>query len=248
MEFCQQLGIQFDSTMWEGSLTSGIYRVGWLEVGGESAAAAQGLGLVRSLEEHVDNAVRSTVIEELRRIDDLEEFIARTATDRPALLTTIESLRSSLATAEIALEAANQKLLGVAESVSQDIDRACVRLAAALLSGESRREVAGPLVLWDDGVVYAISSWGNTPIPKGSSPAILLHDIHKSGRQVVLVKDKTVIGGWLSGPIYRRGPSDISGWARVWSLREKQERGFSVDPPEYADSVRRIHQVLASSS
>lgn len=147
--------------------------------------------------------------------------------------------------ANFALDAANEKISKAAESDTQEIDRACIRMASALLSGEVCRVVAGPLVLWDDGIVYAICSWGGSPIPEGSSPAVLLEAVQRSGMRVVRARDATVIGGWLN-PVYRKGPASINGWSRVWMLREKRPRNFIVEPPECAEQVRKIHDALAS--
>lgn len=186
------------------------------------------------------------MIRELQGIKELEEFIDRTADDRKALQQKIASLSSSLEANKSELAAAIEKSSKASDSDTTDIDRACVRLASALLSAKTCRIVAGPLVLWDDGIIYAICSWGGSPIPDGSSPAVLLEGIKQSGRCIVRVREATVIGGWLSGPIYRRGPSNINGWSKVWAHREKRERAFTVDPPEFAQQVRQIHEALAS--
>lgn len=61
----------------------------------------------------------------------------------------------------------------------------------------------------------------------------------------MMVRDATVIGGWLN-PVYRKGPATIEGWSSVWTLREKRPRNFTVEPPECAEQVRKIHDALAS--
>ena len=248
MDFCRELGVDFSSKMWEGSLISGIYHFGWIKEGTIRSVSVFGRKLLRTLVKQVDTTVRSTVIRQLQDIKDLESFIDRTADDRASLRQEISTLKSSLHATNLARDAATAKAKHAAENDTSDIDRACVRLAANLLSGEACRSVAGPLVLWTDGMVYAICSWGGTPIPDGSSPAVLLDGIKRSGRTVVEVREATIIGGWLSGPIYRKGPVDINGWSRVWAHREQRTRGFTVDPPEYVDQVRRIHEFLASAS
>jgi hypothetical protein len=245
IDFCERLGIEFSSTMWEGSLISGVYYLGWIKVGTVRSASALGRKLIRTIERRADPAIRQAVIRDIQRIKDLDEFIDRTADDRAGMREKIASLSAKVQATKFALDAANDKISKAAESGTQEIDRACVRFASALLSGEACRVVAGPLVLWDDGVVYAICSWGGNPIPEGSSPAVLLEAVQRSGRRVVRVRDATVIGGWLN-PTYRRGPASINGWARVWSHREKRVRTFNVDPPECAEQVHKIHETLAS--
>lgn len=245
IDFCERLGIEFSVTMWEGSLISGFYHFGWIKAGTVRSAAAHGKKLLRALEGRADQAIRQKVIADLQRIKNLDEFIERTANDRDDLREKIAALSTTVQATNFALDAANEKISKLAESDTKEIDCACIRMASALLSGEASRVVAGPLVLWDDGNIYAICSWGGSLIPEGSSPAVLLEAVQRSGRRVVLVKDATVIGGWLN-PIYRKGPAFINGWSRVWMLREKRTRNFIVEPPEYAEQVRNIHDALAS--
>ncbi len=245
VDFCERLGVEFRSTVWEGSLISGVYYLGWIKVGTVRSAKAHGRALIQAIESRTDKAIRQTVIRDIQRIKNLDEFIDRTANDRRDMREKIASLSATVHTTKIALDAANEKISNAAESDTQEIDHACVRFAAALLSGEACRLVAGPLVLWDDGVVYAICTWGGNPVPEGSSPNVLLKAIQQSGIRVVRVRDATLIGGWLN-PIYRKGPASIKGWERVWSLREKRARTFIVDPPEYTEQVLKIHEALAS--
>jgi hypothetical protein len=108
--------------------------------------------------------------------------------------------------------------------------------------------VAGPLVLWDDNVVYAITSRGGVTLPANSTPALLIGDLEAAGYPVVRVEEKTVIGGWTSGPIYRKGTPHITGWASVWSDRERKERVFLVIPKDSEMKVHEVHQALASGS
>ena len=107
--------------------------------------------------------------------------------------------------------------------------------------------VAGPLVLWDDNVVYAITSRGGVALPANSTPVILLGDLEAAGYPVVRVEEKTVIGGWR-GPIYRRGTPHITGWASVWSDREGRKRVFLVAPKDSERMVHEIHEALAAGS
>lgn len=207
--------------------------------------SANGRKLIRTIEKRVDQAIRQKVIRDIQRIKDLDEFIERTADDRVGLREKIAALTATVHATKLALDAANETISKATKSDTQEIDRACLQMASALLSGEICRVVAGPLVLWDDGAVYAICSWGGSPIPEGSSPAVLLEAFQQTGRRVVLVRDATIIGGLLN-PVYRKGPASIVGWSNVWRLREKRPRNFTVDPPEYAEQVRKIHDALAS--
>lgn len=244
MDFCERIGIEFQSNMWEGSMISGIYRMGWIKSGTARTTSAEGRKLLGALKKCTEVAVRAAVMRELEDIKDLDDFLDRTADDRHAQCQEIANLSAALNGAECAAREAQEKLQKAQEADTSLIDRACLEIAVALLSKERRRIIAGPLALWDDGVVYALVSWGGVRIPEDSSPAIILTGLERAGYRVVRVSDQTVIGGWLSGPIYSRGPDNISGWANVWSRRERQARAFVADPPEFSDQVQQIHEAL----
>ena len=108
------------------------------------------------------------------------------------------------------------------------------------------RCVAGPLVLWDDGVVYAITQIGGAKPPEPSNYAWLLRQLEAASVQVVKVKELTILGGHASGPIYFPGGTRTQEWINVWREGERtvsllsvpnpgsRPRQFVVDPPEYA--------------
>lgn len=240
MDFCQRLGIEFSSKMWEGSLISGIYHIGWIKKGTARSAAAQGRQMLKTLKHNVDAAVRRSIFNELEKIKDLDELVDRTRNDRADQEKSINTLRASLSNARDALKTAQSD----AERDTTAIDQACVEMGAVLLSGEKHRVVAGPLVLWDDGVVYALYDWGGVPIPANSTPSLLLKAIEQSGRPLVKVKEATVIHGWLNA-VHRKGPEHIKGWEKVWSIRESRERNFLTESPETLRQVRAIHEHLS---
>lgn len=246
MSFCDRLGIKFQSNMWEGSMISGIYRFGWLKTGTVRSASAAGRNLLKSLKKRTEVEVRAAVIRELEGMKDLNDLLDRTADDRHVLRSQIAKLSGALNAAECAAREAKEKLQEAQEADTSQIDKACLEMAVALLNKEKRRIVVGPLALWDDGLIYALVSWGGVSIPEDSSPALLVSELERAGHRVVRVSDQTVIGGWLSGPIYSRGPANISGWADAWSRRERQARTFVTDPPEFSDQVRQIHEALSA--
>jgi hypothetical protein len=115
------------------------------------------------------------------------------------------------------------------------------------------RCVAGPLALWDDGVIYAITQIGPTPLPASSTYAWLVQQFEGAGVAVVRVKEMTVLGGRASGPIYYPGGTRAKDWVNAWTEGERptsrlprpspdtRPRQFVVDPPEYADRVSNIY-------
>ena len=83
-------------------------------------------------------------------------------------------------------------------------------------------------------------------MPANSTAGTLVGDLEAAGYPVLRVDEKTVIGGWTCGPIYRKGTPNITGWASVWSHRERKERVFLVVPKDSERKVHEIHQALAS--
>lgn len=247
IDFCQRLGIEFQSTMWTGSLTSGIYHLGWIRPGTARSASKAGRKLLCEIEESTLAAVKAAEMLEITDIQGIDEFLERTCEDKDRLHGQLAHLTSALETKTIEADGLAKKVKDFSFSDSRQIDEACVRMAAALLVWDCCKLVAGPLALWDDGQIYVISSWGGQPIPQGSSPAVLLEALQQSGRTVVQVHDSTVIGGWMSGPIYRRGPAQINGWLNVWASRESNPRSFSVLPVEFSERVQEIHEFWAAS-
>jgi hypothetical protein len=70
--------------------------------------------------------------------------------------------------------------------------------------------------------------------------------LEAAGYPVVRVDEKTVLGGWMRGPIYREGTSHTSEWASVWSDRERKGRVFVVAAKDSEKKVHEIHQAIAS--
>lgn len=56
------------------------------------------------------------------------------------------------------------------------------------------------------------------------------------------MREKTIISGWVSGPIYRKGAAPINGWASVWTDKETVERRFERDHPGDAERAYELHQ------
>lgn len=242
LAFCEEIGVHFDSSFWEGSMISGIYHFGWMKKGTVRNTKQLAKLLFKELRDHAHTQVRKKILNELTQIDDLDELIERTRHDRGDLIARSRELEKQLAFTNSHVQSLRKTIDGITAKESTEIDRACLNLCLALITNTKGRFVAGPFVLWDDGVVYAITSRGGVRLPPQSSPAILLKALEGANNiRVAKVSELTVIGGWLSGPHYRKGATEISGWATVWSDRENRKRSFSVDPPELAEQVEVIH-------
>lgn len=247
-EFLDLIGVDIDSNPWEGSLISGVYRFGWVKVGTVRTVRKKASVVLTALKRQVDSQVRRKILDELAGIKDIDQLIDRTSTDRAELRQQTVETNSALSTTQADLRLAQDRLHQLELCESREIDESCLRMAGAILRRVPCRMVAGPLVLWDDNVVYAITSRGGVKLPATSTPAILLEDLEAAGYPVVRVEEKTVIGGWTSGPIYRKGTAHIAGWASVWSDRERKERVFVVVPKACEKQVYEVHLSLSSKS
>jgi hypothetical protein len=246
-DFCSEISIDFDSEFWEGDHISGIYKMGWLGSSQQENAERKGEQLVDTLSKKLEKEIRSEILSTLKDAEDLDEFLSLSANYRLGLTNQIKSLQSQLGEKEQRISFLENSIgdLNIQlERNSSQIESACVELASAVLEGKVTRIVAGPLVLWDDGNVYAITSRGKVDLPEGSAPKLLIESLKKSGTTVVEVEEMTVIGGWITGPKYARGDSHVSGWKSVWSEDLRKERNFIVEPKEFEQKVFEICEQL----
>ena len=242
-DFCEAMGVEVRSEFWEGSLTSGQFVTGWIRVGGTRDAKKAGKTLLLEVERFLLTQLRARRIEELSEIGDLESLVERTRDDRAALLAQIGVLKTALEGAQSAKSDLEHALADIKKYDSAALNLDCLRLAGAVLSNERTRLLAGPLALWDDGVVYALTSRGRIRWPEDAAPSILLKHLKQSGHPTVEVGEMTEIGRGLNGPFYRTGTSHIAGWASVWrEVEQNRERKFVVADPRHAPTVGAIYE------
>jgi hypothetical protein len=262
-EFCEAIGIQLDTNFWEGSFISGYYYFGWIGIGAEQQVQEQAQRLLKELSRDLETKTRqwqkkerARIIRELKAIEDFDQFEARTADDRDEISERINQLVNDLQAARQALSTATAEVNTWRKNDSREIDRGCMRLLTALAFKAADRCVAGPLALWDDGVLYAITQIGPTHLPAGSTYDWLLQQFEAAGHQVAKVKEMTVLGGRASGPIYYPGGTRAQDWVKAWTegarstsglpgpFPKKRPRQFVVNPPAYGDRVAVIYEQL----
>ena len=195
VEFCRAIGIDMDSSPWQGSLISGTYWLGWLRAGTLRETKSRARSLIASMSKLMEIGVRAAVMRELSVIPDFDEFLERTDANRPRLQQEITGLKEALQQLRTEAQQKGQVAKECQEQDTHAIDQACLAIACAILGRQSTRIVAGPLLLWDDGIVYAIVSRGGVPIPADSSPRKLIDTLLAAKHPVVQVQEKTVIGG-----------------------------------------------------
>jgi hypothetical protein len=241
-DFCEALGVEIGSQFWEGSMTSGQFVMGWIKAGGVRDAKKAGNAILKQIRQALLSQLRAASIKELQRVTDLDALIERTRDDRPALLAQTRHLTAALAESQATRSVLEEALAELRKNDSAALNLDCVRLAGAVLNKDRVRLLAGPLVLWNDGVVYAFTSRGRVPLPDDSAPSILLKHLRRSGHPTVEVGERTEIARGLSGPYLRTGTAHISGWVDVWREVEKgRERTFVVTNPSSMPTVRAIH-------
>lgn len=248
IEFCEAIGIDMDSSPWQGQMISGTYWLGWLRAGTLRATKSRARSLIASMSKQMEVGVRAAIMRELNAIRDLDALLERTETDRPRLKEEITSLNAELQKLRAEAQRKDLQTKEIQEHDTHAIDQACLAIACAIIGRHPARIVAGPLLLWDDGIVYAIVTRGGIPIPAESSPRRLIDTLIAANHPVVQVREKTVIGSWTSGPIYRKGATSINGWAAVWTDQERVARRFEGDRPGDAERANELHRQLAASS
>ena len=258
-DFCEALGVQFDRQFWEGSFISGIYHWGWITVGTQRQIQKTGRRILGELRKFTKGAIRDwqraerkRILRELESIKNFDTLVARTTDDRGEMTDRIRQLGNELQSARDELALATGELLAFKENDTREVGRGCLELLASLAFKRAERCVAGPLALWDDGVVYVITQIGRFNLPEPSTYAWLLRQLEASSVQVVKVKEMTILGGRASGPIYYPGGTRAQEWKNVWcegdrpvsrlpsAGRGTRPREFIVDPPEHAERVSAI--------
>lgn len=251
-DFCEALGVSIESELWEGGMVSGHFHRGWIKPGTIRSAKKVGKKILKKIQKNLLKQIRKAAISELEEIQDLDQLIERTLDDRASLLTVIKESNASLATGRMTTSNLEEALAEARANEAKTNDIAaltldCMRIACAVLNREQKILLAGPLVMWNDGVVYAFASRGRVPLPADSSPAILVNELKRAGHPTVEVGEMTLIGAWSSGPIYRKGSAHISGWLNVWrEVEQNRERQFLVAESSHLPTIRAIHDHFKS--
>ena len=246
-EFCETLGVSIEGSFWEGSMISGQYMMGWIKPVEVRSAKRIGKDVLKQLEKNLLTQVKNARITEIKRFTDLDLLIERTLDDRQKLISENIGLKSEVKAVKAAVEYFEKALTERKSNDPSALDLGCMRIAVALISEASEVILAGPLVLWSDGVVYALTSRGGVSLPADSTPQILIEGLKVAGRPIVEVGEMTRLGGWLNGSIYRKGTPHISGWQNVWQEVERRERVFIAANPEQLKVANEIHNHFKDS-
>jgi hypothetical protein len=72
----------------------------------------------------------------------------------------------------------------------------------------------------------------------------VLQELRSLGHPVVEVSEVTILGGWLSGPIYLQGSGELSGWDDAWGDHRKMNRKFEIADPSKAQMLVLVKEYL----
>jgi hypothetical protein len=240
--FCEELGVDLNRKFWEGSLVSGQFVMGWVEKKKISTARRRGRSLLKKLHRNLVRQFKAERIEDLKGLKDLDALISRTKNDRQALLEEVGSLTSSLAAAK----AESSQLQGALTAVKADVARVngLNRFLLGVIRGGNAIFVHGPLLRWSDGTILALTKRGRVALPNHSPHWLVIQELRSLGHPVVEVSEMTILGGWLSGPIYLQASGELSGWDDAWNDHRKMNQKFEIADPSKAQLLVLVKEYL----
>lgn len=240
IDYGEKIGIEFEKSFWEGDHVSGIFVTGWVPLGKEQESANLGHVLMENLTDSFQQKVREEKEFQLNSIDDFDEFLLAVENFDGSISRRAQEAEKKLSRVLAENDALNQKISDIeaeAEKLKNTLNIDCMKILAAVFEGSAECIVAGPVFLWEDGEVYAMTSLGGVDLPEDTAPTLLIRILEASGKPVVRVQETTVIGGWISGPIYAKGSANIHDWLNVWTKPPKKTRKFQVDPESAYDQL-----------
>ena len=245
-DFCTELGVNLSRQFWEGSMVSGHFVMGWVKKSEVSATRKRGHSLVKKLRRNLVAELKARRIQELKGLQDLDEVISMSQYDRDALVEEVNNLKASLATAK----AETAHLQGSLNAVKEDAGRVAglSRFVLGVIRGGHDVLIHGPLLRWSDGTILALTKRGSVPLPNHSPHWSVLQEMRSLGHPVVEVSEVTVLGGWLSGPVYLQGSGDLSGWDDAWTDRRQLKRKFEAADPSKAQMLDLVGKYLSGVS
>jgi len=241
-DFCTELGVNLSRQFWEGSMVSGQFVMGWVKKSAVGAARKRGHSLVKKLRRNLVAELKARGIQELKGLQVLDEVISRTQYDRDALLEEVSNLQASLAKAK----AEASHLQGSLNAVKEDAGRVAglSRFVLGVVRGGQDVLIHGPLLRWSDGTILGLTKRGSVVLPNHSPHWPVLQELRGIGHPVVEVSEVTILGGWLSGPVYLQGSGDLSGWDDAWTDRRQLKRKFEVADPSKAQMLELVRNYL----
>ena len=233
-----------DSKPWTGSLISGIYRYGWIKKGEIRQSKTNAKKIVDQIETFVNPRIRDAILSEFKNIENLDEFLERTMPDPNQLLRTIESQKITLAKLRKKIGILEEDLKNRQQDKLPLFSIQLLELASLIVNQAPLRLIVGPFALWDDGNLYLMRSIGKSTLPAEPQINSILQIANESRRKIVEVHEETLIGGWISGPVYRSLGNDLNDWVEAWKCDKKFKRKFQTHEKEYIETISKIANFL----
>jgi hypothetical protein len=113
-----------------------------------------------------------------------------------------------------------------------------------MVSQKPIRFIVGPFALWDDGILYVLKSIGKSKLPAEPQINSILQIATDAKRHIVEVHEETLVGRWISGPVYRSLENDLSHWVEAWKCDKKFKRKFQIKDTKYIETLSEIANSL----
>lgn len=238
------IGINIDSKPWTGSLISGIYRYGWIKKGEIRQSKSNAKKIVDQIEAFINPKIRDAILCEFKNIENLDEFLERTTPDPNQLLRTIKSQKITLAELRKKIGILEEDLKKRQQDKLPLFSIKLLELASLIVNQAPARLIVGPFALWDDSNLYLLRSIGKSTLPDGPQINSILQIANEAKRKIVEVHEETLIGRWISGPVYRSLGNDLNDWVEAWKCDKKFNRKFQTHEKEYIETISEIANFL----
>ena len=200
--------------------------------------------IVDQIETFVNPRIRDAILSEFKNIENLDEFLERTMPDPNQLLRTIESQKITLAKLRKKIGILEEDLKNRQQDKLPLFSIQLLELASLIVNQAPLRLIVGPFALWDDGNLYLMRSIGKSTLPAEPQINSILQIANEARRKIVEVHEETLIGGWISGPVYRSLGNDLNDWVEAWKCDKKFKRKFQTHEKEYIETISKIANFL----
>jgi hypothetical protein len=239
-DFLDHIGVEIDSNPWSSDLMSGNYSLGWIKKGKIRQSQTIAKKLLKKIEALLNSKIRNDVLNNLKSISDLDEFIDRTIQDPKPLQQSIEEQKIIIADLRDELRGLKVEVKSLKDDRSTKFSESLLELAVKLVSKQKTCFIVGPFALWDDGNLYVLKVVGKSVLPANIQFDRILQIAKSLNFQIIDVHETTIIDGWINGPVYRSIDDEIVKWINAWEYKKNPKRKFVTNPINYEETAYKI--------